>query len=210
MIPDRIMDTVDSLILRAKQTKNGFLDIKQAAEEVVAGNMPKDSFRLAKVLFESEVKQARSLATFILGHLAATSGESLKLLRTHVSQDADWGVQEILAKAFDNYCAITGYEQSIPVIIDWLADSNPNVRRAVTEGLRIWTGRPYFRENPDIAIKLLSRLRDDNSEYVRRSVGNALKDISKKHKTLVTAELQSWNISNKSVKQTYKLASKFL
>lgn len=204
------MDTVEDLILRAKQTKNGFLDIKQAAEEVIAGNMPKDSFRLAKTLFESEVNQARSLATFILGHLAATSSEAIQFLRTRVSHDADWGVQEILAKAFDNYCAASGYEQSLPVITDWLADSNPNVRRAVTEGLRIWTGRPYFRDRPDIAIKLLSRLRDDNSEYVRKSVGNALKDISKKHKALVNTELQSWDISNKSVKQTYKLASKFL
>ena len=204
------MDTVESLILRAKQTKNGFLDIKQAAEEVVACNIPKDSFRLAKKLFESEVNQARSLATFILGYLAPTSGESLKFLRTRVSQDADWGVQEILAKAFDNYCAIIGYEQSLPVITDWLADSNPNVRRAVTEGLRIWTSRPYFRDHPDIAINLLSRLRDDNSEYVRRSVGNALKDISKKHKALVADDLRSWDLSNKGIKQTYKLASKFL
>ena len=167
-------------------------------------------FRLAKVLFESEVNQARSLATFILGHLAATSGESLKFLRTNVSQDEDWGVQEILAKAFDNYCAITGYEQSIVVINDWLADSNPNVRRAVTEGLRIWTSRPYFCDHPDIAINLLSRLRDDNSEYVRRSVGNALKDISKKHKALVADDLRSWDLSDNGVRQTYKLASKFL
>jgi len=209
-MPDRIMDTVESLILRAKQTKNGFLDIKQASEEVVTGNIPKDSFRLAKELFESEVNQARSLATFILGHLAAKSSEALHFLRTRVSQDADWGVQEILAKAFDNYCAVIGYEQSLPVITAWLADSNPNVRRAVTEGLRIWTGRPYFRDHPDIAIELLSRLRDDNSEYVRRSVGNALKDISKKNKALVADELRSWDISNKSVKQTFKLASKFL
>ena len=210
MMPDRIMDTVESLILRAKQTKNGFLDIKLAAEEVVAGNIPKDSFRLAKELFASEVNQARSLATFILGHLATTSSEALQFLRTRVSQDADWGVQEILAKAFDTYCATSGYEQSLPVITDWLADSNPNVRRAVTEGLRIWTGRPYFRDHPDIAIKLLSRLRDDNSEYVRRSVGNALKDISKKHKALVADELRSWDISNNGVKQISKLASKFL
>ena len=210
MMQDRIMDTVESLIQRAKQTKNGFLDIKQAAQEVVDSNTPKESFRLAKILFDSEINQARSLATFILGHLAATSGESLKFLRTRVGQDADWGVQEVLAKAFDNYCAITGYEQSIVVINDWLADSNPNVRRAVTEGLRIWTSRPYFCDHPDIAINLLSRLRDDKSEYVRRSVGNALKDISKKHKTLVTTELRSWDVSKKSVKQTYKLASKFL
>ena len=210
MMQDRIMDTVESLIQRAKQTKNGFLDIKQAAQEVVDSNTPKESFRLAKILFDSEINQARSLATFILGHLAATSGESLKFLRTRVGQDADWGVQEVLAKAFDNYCAITGYEQSIVAINDWIADSNPNVRRAVTEGLRIWTCRPYFCAHPDIAINLLSRLRDDKSEYVRRSVGNALKDISKKHKTLVTTELRSWDVSKKSVKQTYKLASKFL
>ena len=210
MTPDIIVDTVESLVLRAKQTKNGFLDIKQAAEEVIAGNLPKDSFRLAKELFASEVNQARSLATFILGYLAPTSGGSLKFLRTRVSQDADWGVQEILAKAFDNYCSVIGYEQSLPVITDWLADSNPNVRRAVTEGLRIWTSRPYFCDHPDIAINLLSRLRDDNSEYVRRSVGNALKDISKKHKALVADDLRSWDLSDNGVRQTYKLASKFL
>jgi len=210
MTPDIIVDTVESLVLRAKQTKNGFLDIKQAAEEVIAGNLPKDSFRLAKELFKSEVNQAHSLATFILGYLAPTYGGSLQFLRTRVSQDADWGVQEILAKAFDNYCSVIGYEQSLPVITDWLADSNPNVRRAVTEGLRIWTSRPYFCDHPDIAINLLSRLRDDNSEYVRRSVGNALKDISKKHKALVADDLRSWDLSDNGVRQTYKLASKFL
>ena len=56
------------------------------------------------------------------------------------------------------------------------------MRRAVTEGLRIWTGRPYFHNHPEVAIQLLSQLRNDESEYVRKSVGNALRDISKKHK----------------------------
>jgi 3-methyladenine DNA glycosylase AlkC len=101
-------------------------------------------------------------------------------------------VQEILAKAFDRYCADIGYEQALPVIKEWLSDSSPNVRRAVTEGLRIWTGRPYFRDHPEIAVQLLSRLRDDESEYVRKSVGNAIRDISKKHKELVRNELQRW------------------
>jgi len=84
------------------------------------------------------------------------------------------------------------------------------VRRAVTEGLRIWTGRPYFREHPEVAIRLLSRLKDDDSEYVRKSVGNALHDISRKHRELVRAELRRWDVSQKNVEQTYKLASKFL
>jgi 3-methyladenine DNA glycosylase AlkC len=127
-----------------------------------------------------------------------------------VSQDENWRVQEMLAQAFDKYCADIGYERALPVIEDWLVDPNPNVRRAVTEGLRIWTSKPYLRDHPDTAIKLLSQLRDDDSEYVRRSVGNALRDISRKHKALVKAELQKWDVSNKSIEQTYRLAGKFL
>jgi 3-methyladenine DNA glycosylase AlkC len=96
------------------------------------------------------------------------------------------------------------------VIKSWLADSNPNVRRAVTEGLRIWTTRDYFREHPEVAIQLLSQLRADESEYVRKSVGNALRDISRKHKDLIANEIQKWDVSDKRVQQTYQLASKFL
>ena len=89
-------------------------------------------------------------------------------------------------------------------------NSSPNVRRAATEGLRIWTGRPYFIDHPQVAIQLLSQLRNDESEYVRKSVGNALRDISRKHKELVKIELQGWDISDKRIKQTHKLAGKFL
>lgn len=35
------------------------------------------------------------------------------------------------------------------------------------------TSRPYFRDHPQIAIQLLSAHREDASEYVRKSVGNA-------------------------------------
>ena len=126
-----------------------------------------------------------------------------------MSLDKDWRVQEILAQAFDQYCKDSGYEKSLPVIKDWLADANPNVGRAVTEGL-LWKTWDCFREHPEAAIKLLSQLRADDSEYVRKSVGNALRDISRKHKDLVRKELQGWDISDKHIQQTYKLASKFL
>lgn len=205
-----MMGTMERLIQRVRKTRHGFLDIQKAADEVVAEHPAKESFRIAKQLLASEIYQARSLATFILGRLAANSRESLGLLRRRVSQDDDWRVQEILAKAFDGYCADTGYEQALPVIKEWLADPSPTVRRAVTEGLRIWTGRPYFDDHLEVAVQLLSRLRDDESEYVRKSVGNALRDISKKHKELVRIELQRWDTTDKRVAQTHKLASRFL
>nr|MDQ3588901.1 DNA alkylation repair protein [Actinomycetota bacterium] len=200
------MDVVEKLIQRVQKSAHGFTDIKRAADEVVAGNATQDSLRMAETLFASEVHQARMLATLVLGRLAARSDESLTFLRGRVSRDRHWRVQEMLAQAFDKYCADIGYELALPVIEDWLADPNPNVRRAVTEGLRIWTSKPYFRDHPDTAIKLLSQLRDDDSEYVRMSVGNALRDISRKHKALVKAELQKWELSNKGIEQTYKLA----
>ena len=103
-----------------------------------------------------------------------------------------------------------GFNERHQEMRDWIEDPNPNVRRAVTEGLRVWTSRPYFRDHPDIAVQLLSQLKDDDSEYVRKSVGNALRDISRKHRELVRAELHQWDVSKKSVKQTYRLASKFL
>ena len=204
------MDTIKKLIQRVQKTQHGFLDIKQAADEVFINYQATEVLKLAMQLFNSEIYQARSLATFIFGRLAAKSNQSIKFLKERVSQDSDWRVQEILAKAFDRFCADVGYEESLPVIKEWLADTNPNVRRAVTEGLRIWTGRSYFRDHPKVAIQLLSRLREDESEYVRKSVGNALRDISKKHFNLVKEELDTWDIKNKQIKHTQKLASKFI
>ena len=204
------MNAIQSLIQRVQKTQHGFTDIQKAAEEVFADHSSAETLRLAKELFGSEVHQARMLAAFLFGKLAAKSKESLTFLRKRVGQDKDWRVQEILAQAFDQYCKDIGYEKALPVIKDWLADANPNIRRAVTEGLRIWTTREYFREQPDVAIQLLSQLKADQSEYVRKSVGNALRDISRRHKELIRDELQKWDISNERVQQTYKLAGKFL
>ncbi len=204
------MNTTQVLLQCVKKTEHGFIDIQRASEEVFANHSTAETLQIAKELFASEFHQGRVLATFLFGKLAAQSKESLTLLRRRVSRDPDWRVQETLAKAFDQYCKDKGYESSLPVIQDWLADTNPNVRRAVTEGLRIWTGRDHFREHPELAIHLLSHLKADESEYVRKSVGNALRDISRRHKDLIRKELQGWDVSDRHVLQVHKLAGKFL
>ena len=76
--------------------------------------------------------------------------------------------------------------------------------------MRIWTSRPYFNDNPDEAIKRIATLKEDASEYVRKSVGNALRDISKKFPELIKIKLDSWKLESKKIKQVYKLASKFI
>jgi HEAT repeat protein len=201
---------INSLIKRVKKTEHGFTDILRAAEEVFSSHSQAETFALAKELFASEVNQGRMLGTFLFGFLAAKSKPSLAIMRKQISRDPDWRVQEILAKAFDQYCSDIGYGEALPVIKDWLADDHPNVRRAVTEGLRIWTGREYFCDHPEVAIQLLSQLKADESEYVRKSVGNALRDTSRKHAELVRAELSTWDAADKRIRLTYKLASRLL
>ena len=110
-----------------------------------------------------------------------------------------------MAKSFDEYCRRTGYEKALPIIDEWLRDRKSNTRRAVTEGLIIWTSRPFFKQNTDKAIKRLASLKTDESEYVRKSVGNALRDIGKKFPELLQSECSNWDISDKRILQVYNL-----
>ena len=189
--------------------ERGFLHEQRRARSDYASFDREQALRAAYLAYRSEVYQVRMYAVFLLGHLSQDP-DVLSFLRNEVSADSNWRVQEVLAKAFDEFCAVKGYEEALPVIDKWLSDPHPNVRRAVTEGLRIWTSRPYFRDHPGDAVSRLSRLRGDSSEYVRKSVGNALRDISKKHADLVAAELETWSLETKEVSQVYRLASKLI
>lgn len=164
---------------------------------------------LAFLAYHSEVYQVRMYGVFLFGYLS-TDKEILTFMREKVSKDDNWRVQEVLAKSFDEFCKSIGYEKTLTVIDEWLNHDNPNTRRAVTEGLRIWTSRPYFKENPKEAIRRIANLKEDKSEYVRKSVGNALRDISKKFPELIKDELNTWKLENKEINQVYMLANKFI
>ncbi len=200
---------VEGLEREFSAIERGFLHEQRRARSDYGSFDREQALRVAYLAYRSEVYQVRMYAAFLLGHLSQDP-QVLAFLRDEVSEDSKWRVQEVLAKAVDESCAVKGYEEALPVIDEWLSDPRPNVRRAVTEGLRIWTNRPYFREHPGRAIARLSRLRSDTSEYVRKSVGNALRDISKKHPELVAAELETWNLETKEVSQVYRLASKVI
>ena len=164
---------------------------------------------LAFLAYKSGTYQVRMYGVFLFGYLSEQN-DILVFMRDEVSKDDNWRVQEVLAKAFDEFCKKTGYEKALPIIDEWLENNNPNTRRAVTEGLRIWTSRPYFKDNPNEAIRRIANLKEDTSEYVRKSVGNALRDISKKFPGLIKAELNNWKLGSKEINQVYKLACKFI
>ena len=199
----RRLETEFSLI------ENGFKEEERRALVDYKSNDTEYIKELAFLAYKSDIYQVRMYGVFLFGYLSEQA-DILAFMRDEVSKDDNWRVQEVLAKAFDEFCRKTGYEKALPIIDEWLDNHNPNTRRAVTEGLRIWTSRPYFKDNPNEAIRRIAALKEDTSEYVRKSVGNALRDISKKFPELIRAELNNWKLDSKEINQVCKLASKFI
>lgn len=205
----RVKEYIASLEKEFSLIENGFKEEERRAFADYKSNDKEYMKKLAFLAYKSNVYQVRMYSVFLFGYLSEQN-DVLAFMRDGVSKDDNWRVQEVLAKAFDEFCKKIGYEKALPVIDEWLKNNNPNTRRAVTEGLRIWTSRPYFKENPNEAIRRIATLKEDSSEYVRKSVGNSLRDISKKFPELIKMELSSWKLESREIKQVYKLASRLV
>ncbi len=199
---------MNTLVKKLTAVTHGFKPFEQEAQKIVDSQTLAASKTIAMDLLQSEWYQLRCCGVFILGFIAAKDPSVLSLLKNTARKDESWQVQEVVAKAFDQYCKDKGYENSLPVIQSWLDDEHAHVCRAVTEGLRIWTGRPYFKTHPEVAISLISRHKASDSDYLRQSAGNALRDISKKHGALVSREIATWDLEDKKIAFTYSYVLK--
>jgi 3-methyladenine DNA glycosylase AlkC len=87
-------------------------------------------------------------------------------------------------------------DRTLKALADWVHHGNHHVRRLVSEGTRPrlpWASRlTGFVRDPSPVLALLESLKDDSSEYVRRSVANNLNDIAKDHPYLVVDVARRW------------------
>lgn len=76
-------------------------------------------------------------------------------------------------------------ERMLAQMLEWSESSDRHLRRLASEGCRprLPWGSPLrrFIKNPEPVLPILSKLYNDDEEYVRRSVANNLNDISKDH-----------------------------
>jgi 3-methyladenine DNA glycosylase AlkC len=86
--------------------------------------------------------------------------------------------------------------RAMAVLMAWAEDRNHHVRRLASEGCRPslpWgMDLPMFQEDPAPILPILEKLKDDQSEYVRKSVANNLNAISKDHPDLVLDIAERW------------------
>jgi 3-methyladenine DNA glycosylase AlkC len=78
----------------------------------------------------------------------------------------------------------------------WAEDESEHVRRLASEGCRPrlpWgMALPKFKKDPSLILPVIEKLKDDPSEYVRKSVANNLNDISKDHPEWVLDVCERW------------------
>ncbi|WP_369764742.1 DNA alkylation repair protein [Flavobacterium sp. WC2429] len=100
---------------------------------------------------------------------------------------SEFAIREFLKHDFD---------KTIEVMKLWANSPNHHIRRLASEGCRPrlpWAmAIPELKKNPSPILPLLTNLKSDNSEYVRRSVANNLNDIAKDNPKIVIEIATNW------------------
>lgn len=87
-------------------------------------------------------------------------------------------------------------EKMIGEMTKWSLHENHHVRRLASEGSRPrlpWAmAIPFLKKDPSSILPILENLKNDPSEYVRRSVANNLNDIAKDNPEIVLEIASRW------------------
>lgn len=109
---------------------------------------------------------------------------------------------------------IKDLERVMKHMSEWGEDEDPNIRRLASEGCRPrlpWAlGVPQLKKDPSPILPILEKLKNDESEVVRRSVANNLNDISKDHPELVLNICEKWHGQTKNTDKLVKHACRGL
>ncbi|PKB15854.1 DNA alkylation repair protein [Flavobacterium sp. 5] len=136
-------------------------------------------------------------------HDFETSMEAL----TYYTQfgSSEFAIREFLKHDFD---------KTLEMMKLWAESPNHHIRRLASEGCRPrlpWAmALPELKKNPEPILSLLTILKSDSSEYVRRSVANNLNDIAKDNPQIVIEIATKWKGQSKETDAIIKHACRTL
>lgn len=188
------------------RAKDGLLDLEfqarvQQIADALASVLPTNSRKALEIL-------VRSLPPCLPDAEAVTEGWLQWPLGQYIASytmdepEASLDAMEQLTQRFSAEFAIRPYLRDEPEIVfarlaSWATHSSEHVRRLASEGCRPrlpWGLRLHgLVHDPAPVFSILEMLKDDSSEYVRRSVANNLNDIAKDHPESVVDICREWN-----------------
>ncbi len=180
------------------------LELKARARHIadaLEATLPREPAKAFKILIgamESPLEVTEGYGGSVFRYMALS-----EFLERHGPQDVEAALPanyELTQRFSSEFCIrsllLADPKRVLQELERWARDENPHVRRLVSEGTRTrlpW-GRqlPPFIADPSPVLPLLEALKDDASEYVRRSVANNLNDLSKDHPDLVKKLAKRW------------------
>jgi 3-methyladenine DNA glycosylase AlkC len=109
---------------------------------------------------------------------------------------------------------ISSQAEVMELMLRWSTHPNHHVRRLSSEGCRPrlpWAiALPAFKKDPSLILPILENLKEDESEYVRRSVANNLNDIAKDNPEIVLEITKRWKGKSPVMDKLVKHASRSL
>ncbi|MHA1147813.1 MAG: DNA alkylation repair protein [Promethearchaeota archaeon] len=145
---------------------------------------------------ENESEFVQHFSLLLLSELILNKPEVFSKGKNLIKKFADHGKWAI--RESTRFSILSGMkknpEKTLSFLSEWIEDDNENVRRLVAESLRPISEIKWLRnpsENEKI-LDILTFLRKDPSIYVRKSVGNNLKDLTKYMPEKILNLMEQW------------------
>lgn len=172
--------------------------------------LPKDYIQALEILLKiaPEIKgfEAMVLPDFVEQYGIDYWDESLAALKEFTKYSSS----EFAIRPF----IIANAEKTMKYMYELADDDNDHVRRFASEGCRPrlpWAmALRNLKKDPSLIFPLLEKLKDDESEFVRRSVANNLNDISKDNPEKVLELCEKWYGNTKNTDWIVKHACRGL
>jgi 3-methyladenine DNA glycosylase AlkC len=170
-----------------------------------------ESYKEALTILKEAAPHAKGFEALSLPDFVATYGMedwdlSLPALYHFTKYStSELAIRPFLAKDPDKVMALMN---------EWAEDKDPKVRRFASEGCRPrlpWAmALPTFKKDPSAILPLLEKLKNDDSEDVRRSVANNLNDISKDNPEVTLGICERWHGQTENTDKIVKHACRTL
>ena len=170
------------------ELKQRMRHISQRIHEFLSMNYEEAIDILIKV-----VEQTQGFGNMIFPDFVEVYGlENWEISIKALEKFTQFGSSEFAIRPF----IIADKQRAMQQMTEWSLHDNHHVRRLSSEGCRPrlpWAmALPEFKKDPSLIIPILENLKDDKSDYVRKSVANNLNDISKDHSELVLSIGKKW------------------
>jgi len=150
--------------------------------------------------FHQAIAILKKIAPKVKGFEAMTLHDYIELYGMQ-----DWQTSLSAIRYFNQFASgefairpfIESYPDTVfPFLLSCAEDEDERIRRFAGEGCRPrlpWAmALPALKRDPAPILPILEKLKDDPSEFVRKSVANNLNDISKDHPDLVLELCERW------------------